>query len=394
MESEKVKEIYEKHPYPKRDPENTKLKGCTLFNPKYINVHVWGGKKDFNNFTVIDIGCGTGDCVLSIAEKLKDTNAKIIGLDISKSALEIAKKRAEKLGLDNIEWVQESVLNLDNLGIEYDYALSSSVLAHLEEPKEGYRIIGKQLKKNGGAGFRSYGKYGRYPVHMMQEAWDMIGGKDDEEKVDNAIEIANSLPPFHPYKIVPINYMVDIRYDAVLTRNTHPFSVYDIFEVLEYSDMSFLRFGHELQYQPQTYLKGKFKEKLEKMSDKERFQLGELLNGTMAHHNFFATKKGFTPHKQDIEDESLVPVFFTEIKKGPIPEHANAVFKINKGRMKYQIMVDRKYKAMLDLIDGKNSIKDIVESIAKGGDVEKAKNAWKSFAFPAIGLDILGLKLP
>lgn len=51
--------------------------------------------------TIVDLGCGTGCIGLSIADEIKDrADVRLIFVDISTEALEVAKRNAKKLGLD------------------------------------------------------------------------------------------------------------------------------------------------------------------------------------------------------------------------------------------------------------------------------------------------------
>jgi len=50
---------------------------------------------------VLDVGCGAGDTVLEIAEKVKPTG-KVVGVDFTKEGIERAQEKAKSLGLDGI----------------------------------------------------------------------------------------------------------------------------------------------------------------------------------------------------------------------------------------------------------------------------------------------------
>ncbi len=50
---------------------------------------------------VLDVGCGTGDTVFEIAEKVKPTG-KVVGIDFTKEGIETAQEKARNLGLDGI----------------------------------------------------------------------------------------------------------------------------------------------------------------------------------------------------------------------------------------------------------------------------------------------------
>jgi release factor glutamine methyltransferase len=53
--------------------------------------------------TIVDLGCGTGCIGLSIADEIKDrADIRLVFVDISAEALEVAKRNAKKLGLDEV----------------------------------------------------------------------------------------------------------------------------------------------------------------------------------------------------------------------------------------------------------------------------------------------------
>ncbi|WMW22150.1 METTL5 family protein [Methanolobus mangrovi] len=59
--------------------------------------------------TVFDLGCGTG--ILAIGAKLLGAE-KVVGFDLDRKALEIARKNAEKLGVD-VEFVHNDVFEVE-----------------------------------------------------------------------------------------------------------------------------------------------------------------------------------------------------------------------------------------------------------------------------------------
>ncbi len=53
---------------------------------------------------IMDVGTGTGDLAIRIARKLNE--AHVVGYDFSGSMLEVARKKARRSGLDNVEFVE------------------------------------------------------------------------------------------------------------------------------------------------------------------------------------------------------------------------------------------------------------------------------------------------
>ncbi|MFI3322966.1 MAG: peptide chain release factor N(5)-glutamine methyltransferase [Rikenellaceae bacterium] len=68
---------------------------------------------DSKELNIIDIGCGSGAISISLAAELKDS--KVIAVDISKAALNVAQNNATKHKTENISFVEQNILTSDNL---------------------------------------------------------------------------------------------------------------------------------------------------------------------------------------------------------------------------------------------------------------------------------------
>ena len=74
------------------------------------------------NFYILDIGTGTGCILLSILSEIK--RAKGIGVDISRKAIEVAKKNSNRLGLNNRSKFFTKALD-DIYGYKFDLIVSN-----------------------------------------------------------------------------------------------------------------------------------------------------------------------------------------------------------------------------------------------------------------------------
>lgn len=75
------------------------------------------------SFSALDIGTGSGCIAISLAHYNK--NALVRGIDISKSALEVAKKNAKDLGVsERVTFEEQDVFSLDAYG-KYDVIVSN-----------------------------------------------------------------------------------------------------------------------------------------------------------------------------------------------------------------------------------------------------------------------------
>lgn len=102
-----------------------------------------------NSGTVLDVGCGVGtiDFFLSKGHK------KIIGVDISKLAIDQARKSKDALGIKNVEFIQADITKSWLKNSKYDYLICSEVLEHVLNDEELIKNLYSKLKDGGVAIF-------------------------------------------------------------------------------------------------------------------------------------------------------------------------------------------------------------------------------------------------
>jgi SAM-dependent methyltransferase len=96
---------------------------------------------------VLDFGCGVGRLTIPFARRAGAT----VGLDVSQTMLDICRKNAEDVGLQNIVCALSDD-ELNKAEGEFDFVNSTIVLQHIE-PTRGLKILVRLLKKvrKGGA---------------------------------------------------------------------------------------------------------------------------------------------------------------------------------------------------------------------------------------------------
>ena len=94
--------------------------------PGFAEFSRWRGKK------VLEIGCGIGTDTMNFAR----AGADVTAVELSSDSLEIARKRAEVFGLDNIRFYQSNAEELTSVvPIErYDLVYSFGVIHHTPHP--------------------------------------------------------------------------------------------------------------------------------------------------------------------------------------------------------------------------------------------------------------------
>ncbi len=83
---------------------------------------------------VLDVGCGTGDDVRSLA-KFVGVNGRVIGVDSSTTMIQEAKKRSEKLSLP-VEFYVGDAQNLKFPDNSFNCCRVERVLQHLDNPQQ------------------------------------------------------------------------------------------------------------------------------------------------------------------------------------------------------------------------------------------------------------------
>ncbi len=100
----------------------------------------------FKNLNVLDLGTGTGTSALYCAKE----GATCVGVEVSKTAIEIACKNSLSLGL-NVEFIVGDILDL-NLNKKFDLVVDSTVLHCIvgnRDRKKFYETAKKHLQPDG-----------------------------------------------------------------------------------------------------------------------------------------------------------------------------------------------------------------------------------------------------
>lgn len=117
--AQKFKEWMEKDDYPER-----------LLNK--IKTHP--------EYTVLDIGCGEGVITIPLARKV----SKIIGIDLSEKMLEILSEKADKEGLENLEYFNGDLMNINYEDIgKFDIVVASRCLNGIKDIENLLKNINK-----------------------------------------------------------------------------------------------------------------------------------------------------------------------------------------------------------------------------------------------------------
>lgn len=101
-------------------------------------------KKDGDSLSVLDLGCGTG----TMAFYLANNGHKVVGIDISKKAIKIAKESAGYLKLKGEARFSCKDIKKFETKQKFDLVICSEVLEHIKNDANVLKKIFRFLKKN------------------------------------------------------------------------------------------------------------------------------------------------------------------------------------------------------------------------------------------------------
>ncbi|MDX2272678.1 MAG: methyltransferase domain-containing protein [Cyanobacteriota bacterium] len=122
---------------------------------------------------LLNAGCGSGWETLLLAEA--NPGAKIIGVDLSPTSVKIAEQRLRYHGYLNTEFYALDLLDLEQLGIQFDFISCNDVIYLLDSPLAALQVFGKILKPDGILRTNLHNLYTRREKLEMQEAFGLLG---------------------------------------------------------------------------------------------------------------------------------------------------------------------------------------------------------------------------
>ena len=100
-----------------------------LVDPLLRRVHQLVRSQVKPGSTLIDIGCGTGELLFSLA----DLSSQLVGVETSKRMCSFANRQARRRGFNNVQIFFGDGAKLDNFSAgSFDYAIASMVLHEME----------------------------------------------------------------------------------------------------------------------------------------------------------------------------------------------------------------------------------------------------------------------
>jgi SAM-dependent methyltransferase len=127
-------------------------------------------------FSIWVAGCGTNQAVITA---LNFPGAEVLGSDLSGPSLELERRIAEEVSVENLTVRQES-LNVTEYQEEFDYILCTGVIHHNADPSEPLQRIAAALKPHGILELMVYNRFHRIWTSAFQKAIRILAGPGRE----------------------------------------------------------------------------------------------------------------------------------------------------------------------------------------------------------------------
>ena len=134
---------------------------------------------------LLDVGCGPGSITRGLAERLAP--GQVVGLDLSKDALDGARRDAAKRGLTNLVYEEGSVYQLRFADASFDVVYAHQVLQHLRERGSALREMLRVTRPGGFVAVRDvdWGTAAYWPrdpwidrfIEVHHQTWYRNGGE-------------------------------------------------------------------------------------------------------------------------------------------------------------------------------------------------------------------------
>src|SRR5215469_10553692 len=173
-EDNAVRAFYESHPYPAplRDLDRHRELYRNPDRRRALSLLIWPTEKPPANRAILVAGCGTSQAA---TYALREPDARVTAIDISKTSLRHTRDLQQKYGLRNLDLHRLAIEEVGVLGRTFDQIVCTGVLHHLYDPDTGLRALRNVLRPSGAMQLMVYAAYGRAGIYMMQEYCRLLG---------------------------------------------------------------------------------------------------------------------------------------------------------------------------------------------------------------------------
>jgi SAM-dependent methyltransferase len=381
-----------------------------LSDPSLVRRKLWPRKIEPDNLSILIAGCGTFQAAYyAIANR----DSHVVGIDISDASLGHQAYLKQKHQLDNLDLIHMSLEQIDSLGRSFDLIVCTGVLHHLPHPDAGLRCLRDVLRPHGVMSLMLYGYYPRVGVYMMQEAFRLLGVKQDAAGIDMVKYAIDALPQWHHLYRYRQFAAADLDYDSGLVDTflhsvDQAFTVQRILQLAEENNLKFQSWLDNLDYSVSAWFKNPedpIRRVAQTLPLVDQWRLIELIAQTQGNHRFLLCH----PSK---EQRNYTLDFTGDLWLDYIPSlrHSTKVSATTDGvdaalvdaaneplviRRHWQTLALGTFEAgLFEQADGERSIRDMLKTMPGGGNDTESLSAARQFFRCMADWDHLQYQIP
>ncbi|HEY3996244.1 MAG TPA: methyltransferase [Mycobacterium sp.] len=343
------------------------------FDPFWAHRVLWPNRAYRPDLDILIAGCGTFQASVFA---FMNRGAKVVGIDVSRTALDHQQYLKDKHGLKNLELQLLPIEEVPALGRDFDLIVSSGVLHHMADPLSGLKALGECLRADGALAVMLYAKYGRIGVEILESVFRDLGLAQDEASVQLVKDAVLVLPDDHPvrgYLKRASDLLSDgAVVDTFLHSRQRSYTVAECLDLVSAAGLAFQGWFLKAPYYPHDLLApvSGFQSVLSQLPDDKLWSVMERLHTPNATHFFLACR-----HERPKEDYTIdfsapgaldyVPLLRTAcLLRGDEILLPGSKFKLNPAQL-----------PLVQHIDGRRTIREIIECVARQGNVAQENRA-------------------
>ena len=169
-----VRQQYEENPYPRWRTVNAGRARPLLSVVRQLFPHALGlPGTDSHQTDILIAGCGTGQTAIQASYRFTEPN--ILAVDLSRTSLAFAMRRAQEFGIESIEFVHGDILDLGSSERSFDFIEAAGVLHHMADPLAGWRVLRGLLRPGGFMKVALYSEFARRHVAAARAFVKSVG---------------------------------------------------------------------------------------------------------------------------------------------------------------------------------------------------------------------------
>ncbi|MBV8789718.1 MAG: class I SAM-dependent methyltransferase [Mycobacterium sp.] len=367
------------YPPPVGDLEAWTKNHWDWFDPYWAHRVLWPNRAYKEDLDILIAGCGTFQASVFA---FMNPGAKVVGIDVSRTALDHQQYLKDKHALKNLELHLLPIEEVAALGRDFDLIVCSGVLHHMADPLSGLSALGECLRTDGALAVMLYAKYGRIGVEILESVFRDLGLGQDEASVQLVKEAFPVLPDDHPvrgYLTRASDLLSDgALVDTFLHSRQRSYTVPECLDLVSAAGLAFQGWFLNAPYYPHDLLTqaSGFQSILSRLPDSELWSVMERLQTPNATHFFLACrherpKETYTVDFSTSRSFDYVPLLRTAcLLRGDEICMPGSKLKLNPAQL-----------PLVQHVDGRRPIGEIIECVARQGNVaQEHKAILKGFA--------------